>query len=306
MVAQLLAGVRGALGLSVPGLAAQLQTSAGVIQALELGRLESLPPWPETRRLVDAWLALAGLDPRPALAGLDQAYETVGGAMPVSLRATAAIAAPEPSSSPKSGLGKLAGGVVGRGQQRQRDVAEVRTNSTGRHSLERIPIQRNRISALGFWFGRIFCDEPASTSSENALGPAKQSAHVMAAQERRTGGITAPIDGAETRRTGGVLRRLMSVRKPLFSLSVGLPPAWPARTLALILILAVLGTTASQTQVIAGAVAKLPVPAERAFRSLTDFFAMRFAPVRDGHRWIDVSDPRSRRGDKLRIGQHSD
>jgi len=28
---------------------------------------------------------------------------------------------------------------------------------------------RHWISAPAFWFGRIFCDEPASTSSENAV-----------------------------------------------------------------------------------------------------------------------------------------
>ena len=35
--------------------------------------------------------------------------------------------------------------------------------------LERIPIRLNRIGALAFWFGRIFCGEPAFTSSENPL-----------------------------------------------------------------------------------------------------------------------------------------
>ena len=34
--------------------------------------------------------------------------------------------------------------------------------------LERFSIRWNRISAPAFWFGRIFCAEPVSTSSENA------------------------------------------------------------------------------------------------------------------------------------------
>jgi len=31
------------------------------------------------------------------------------------------------------------------------------------------PASTSSENALAFWFGRIFCDEPASTSSENAL-----------------------------------------------------------------------------------------------------------------------------------------
>lgn len=84
-------------------------------------------------------------------------------------------------------------------------------------------------------------------------------------------------------------------------------PAGRAARLALAVgVLVALGTASTQTAVVAAAVASLPAPAERAVRSLTDYFAVTFAPLRQGHRWIDVADPRSRRGDKLRIGRHSD
>jgi len=36
-------------------------------------------------------------------------------------------------------------------------------------ALEHFSIRWNRIGALALWFGRIFFDEPVSTSSENAL-----------------------------------------------------------------------------------------------------------------------------------------
>lgn len=92
----------------------------------------------------------------------------------------------------------------------------------------------------------------------------------------------------------------------LIKLSVGLPPSRAGRWAALVVVIGVLATTAAQTKVFAAAFSKLPAPAERAVRSISDFFAVRFAPVREGHRWIEVDDPRSRRGDKLRIGRHSD
>lgn len=42
-------------------------------------------------------------------------------------------------------------------------------------------------------------------------------------------------------------------------------------------------------------------PVHRVASDVGDFFRVHFAPVREGHRWIEVRDPRSRRGDKLRI-----
>jgi hypothetical protein len=62
----------------------------------------------------------------------------------------------------------------------------------------------------------------------------------------------------------------------------------------------------TQTPGVASAFAALPAPASRAFRSISDFLAIQFAPVRAGHRWIEVADPRSRRHDKLRIKRQSD
>ena len=37
--------------------------------------------------------------------------------------------------------------------------------------LERIPIRLNRIGALAFWFGRIFCDEEAQAKSLGTMLP---------------------------------------------------------------------------------------------------------------------------------------
>jgi hypothetical protein len=50
---------------------------------------------------------------------------------------------------------------------------------------------------------------------------------------------------------------------------------------------------------IRGAISELPAPAARLVRPLVDFVAVRFAPVHDGLRWITVSDPRSRKADRL-------
>ena len=62
----------------------------------------------------------------------------------------------------------------------------------------------------------------------------------------------------------------------------------------------------TQTSVLEAAVAQLPPPVKRIVRGAQNYVIVQFAPVRDGLRWIDVPDPRSRRSDKLRTKAQSD
>jgi transcriptional regulator with XRE-family HTH domain len=62
----------------------------------------------------------------------------------------------------------------------------------------------------------------------------------------------------------------------------------------------------TQTSVLEAAVARLPPPVKRLVRGAQNYVIVQLAPVRDGLRWIDVPDPRSRRGDKLPTPASSD
>ena len=66
-IARLFSDLRNYLGLPIPQIAQHIATHPGVIAALEAGRIDLLPPWSETARIVSAYVALARLDPRPAL-----------------------------------------------------------------------------------------------------------------------------------------------------------------------------------------------------------------------------------------------
>lgn len=66
---------------------------------------------------------------------------------------------------------------------------------------------------------------------------------------------------------------------------------------------AVATKTSLASSVITAAAAPLPAPVTRAFGKVADFVRMQLAPVRDGLRWIEVEDPRSRRGDKLQTAR---
>jgi hypothetical protein len=62
----------------------------------------------------------------------------------------------------------------------------------------------------------------------------------------------------------------------------------------------------TQSAVLEAAVSQLPPSMKRLVRGAQDYVTVRLAPVRDGLRWIDVSDPRTRRGDKLQSTAQSD
>ncbi len=209
-VMRLLRGIRVAQGLTETQIAARAGTTPRIIAALEKGDFARLPDWIETRRIVDRWVAGAGLDPRPALASLAIALEALG-----------PVREPSPAGKAKSFSG---------------------------------------IRGVSF---------------------RKQNAPATEASETKS-------------------------KVPSFRFRLGLPPSRVTRWATVAVIAIAIGTTVTQTTVVAGANSKLPAPAERAVRNISDFIAVRFAPNHEGHRWIDVEDPRSRRGDKLRIGRHSD
>lgn len=55
----------------------------------------------------------------------------------------------------------------------------------------------------------------------------------------------------------------------------------------------------TQTAVLEAAANKLPSPMARMIKGAREYVMAQMAPIRDGLRWIDVDNPRERRGDKL-------
>lgn len=67
LIARFFLDLRRTLRLTLPQAAYYLQVRTEVIEALETGQVEDLPPWPETARLVMTYAAVAGVDGRPVL-----------------------------------------------------------------------------------------------------------------------------------------------------------------------------------------------------------------------------------------------
>jgi transcriptional regulator with XRE-family HTH domain len=181
--------LRQAFHLSQAQAAQRIATRIDIIAALEAGQVRALPPWPETCRIVRAYTALAGLDPRPALLSLE-------------ILLASDVRAPAPRPRPRKRV--LAAAAAG--------LREV-------------------------WEGHF--------------GQAARALFV----------ITVPV--------------------------------------ALILLV-------TQTSVLEAAVAKLPPSVARIVRGAQNYVIVQLAPVRDGLRWIDVPDPRTRRSDKLQTAAQTE
>src|SRR5690606_17786830 len=96
--AQLFRGLRTILKLTLEEAAGQLSTEAHVIEALETGRIEALPHWPETQRLVSSYTGLAGCDPAPVLAILKEEIEHRNEALRAALTEAHHRTAPSPAA----------------------------------------------------------------------------------------------------------------------------------------------------------------------------------------------------------------
>lgn len=272
---QLLVGVRRSLGLSLDELAGRLGILPMLAAAFEQGRLESLPPWPQTADIVQRWIGLAGIDPAPALSEFRNA-----------------MASARPSRTDRDiadGLVALAARSRGAGgpvdPAPTREAARIARDDT-----------EARIAAVARVLGRQA--QPAPSAQAAPMTPS-QTAH------------EPPVDGSSTSssrlahwrdrwRRGWPKAGSGADALPAAESTRGGGRPWRLAASAALLLF-MLGGAAFNTSVRAAAVSALPEPAGRAVRSFSDFLAEYFAPVREGHRWIDVADPRSRRGDKLRV-----
>lgn len=198
-IARFFADLRRVIGASPFEAAARLRTHAGVVAALERAEIESLPPWPETQRVVLGFTAWAGIDGRPVLNALGILFHEA--------------------------------------EQRRRVAVQV---AALRPAIA--------ASAVRLRQAKIAIAEGAKRLPREALNQARE----------------RPV------------RTFYAVSLPLGMLVLAL-----------------------NTGLVHQALAHIPRPIVRAAVAVKDSLAVHFAPVREGLRWIEVENPRSRRSDKL-------
>jgi hypothetical protein len=201
LIARFFTDLRRALRLTLPQAAQYMRVHPEIIEALETGQVEYLPPWPQTAQIIMDYTSVAGIDGRPVLTA-------VGGLI---------IALQQP--------------------------------------LEPAPVERH--------------DNYAA-----------QTRHVTQAGGHFVRAGSAIANGARRLPKDAIHQIRERPQRALYALSLPL--------------FILLFFHASIFDGIAR-------PFSAAVNSASAYFQEHFAPVRDGFRWIEVSDPRSRRGDKLRI-----
>jgi Helix-turn-helix domain len=198
-IAKLFFDLRLAMRMSPQEVAHHIRTTPAIIEALERGQFEVMPPWPDAARIVMAYAAIAGIDGRSLVAALAEG-----------LRTQAAVRPQSPTMVPP-------------------------------HS----PVKRLRHAG------------------------------------------TVLANGAK-RLPAGAMKQVRERPERAFY-AVSLP-------LAIVVLL--LNTSALQA-----AFDHVPRPVSRMAQTVRQYFQVQFAPVREGLRWIEIDDPRRRRGDKLPIHQ---
>lgn len=252
--AQLFAGLRKVLNLSLDAAADLLATEPNVIIALETGQIEALPPWPETQRLVSAYTGLAGCDPGPVLSILRAELDTRRN--DGSRTTGAPITEFSDNSAPPA---FLAGGPTPKTSEVPDDVQPAGPRWRKGRGGRPVPIGNALVDQEG--------QRPRLQYSLSATGLGRGVVRGLATLVVNRGARIA-------------LLSLLLVAGIIFGLC--------------------------QPTFVSILSSRLPDPMSRGLRSVHDYLLVRFAPEREGLRWIEVDDPRARRTDKLHNARQTD
>jgi hypothetical protein len=184
-IAKLFAELRRYLGLPVAQVAHQIGTHPNVIAALEAGRIDLLPGWSETARVVVAYIAIARLDPRPALERLSVLMGVARTAPPIAPRSAPYASPPDEAATPVARiLGRFA-------QAAARAKAEASEPGLVAEWVEHLKETANGLQA-SLWRARAPVRWViAAALALIVIGSAAPSAVLQAS----VGGISQPISG---------------------------------------------------------------------------------------------------------------
>ncbi len=229
LIARFFIDLRQALRLTVPQAAHYLQVRPEVVEALETGQVEYLPPWPETAAIIMTYTSMAGVNGRPVISAIGTllTHLSVAAAPPVQLP----VQRPMPQQWPVA----------------PRHVEQARRGRTSEPDVAQ--------SGLAM-------------SSRNLL----RAGSAIASGARRL-----PQEALNQ-----VRRR---PQRALYALSL------PLGLLVITMHSSILATVSK--------------PFEMTVQLVSTYIQEHYGPVRDGMRYIEVDDPRTRRADKLQIGSGS-
>jgi hypothetical protein len=256
--------LRQALRLTVPQAARYLTVRPEVVEALETGQVEYLPAWPETSAIIMTYTSMAGVNGRPVLNAIGTLF-----------RQLAVPAAPQAAPMPHAEAFPLGGSV-----QRHRATGYT-NNAVAQQNYATTPqyqVPQRRIGPGNPVNARVARIEPGRAGNEPDV--ARFGLAVSSRNLLRAGSAIA--NGARRLPQEALDQVRRRPQRALYAVSL------PLGLLMILLHSAVFATISE--------------PFAMVVQWGSTYFQEHYGPVKDGMRYIEVDDPRTRRADKLRIG----
>jgi hypothetical protein len=280
LIARFFIDLRQALQFTVPQAAHYLAVHPQLIEALETGRVEYLPDWEETSGIIMTYTSMAGINGRPVLSALGHLLRH--------LSAAAAPPAVQQAPVQPQAHAPFANRVESYGRQ-QPQPAQYPAPTWGHQAASPAPQPAAQFSTYGQpayghqgYDGSPYAQAPlparARTPEPAALPPPSALA-VSSRNLLRAGSAIA--NGARRLPQVAMTQVRARPQRALYALSL------PLGILIVLMHSSILSSISH--------------PFSRVVGWASGYFQEHFGPVKDGLRYIEVDDPRSRRGDKLRM-----
>jgi hypothetical protein len=258
LIARFFIDLRQALRLTVPQAAYYLSVQPEVVEALETGQVEYLPPWSETSAIIMTYTSMAGVSGRQVLNAIGPLFKQLSvPAAPVAQLPMPAQHAPHPS------------------QYFQNAVSPQSYGAASQYS----PLQGSMPAGRRPFPPRPMPPQPVGVSAREP-DIARTGLAVSSRNLLRAGSAIA--SGARRLPTQALNQVRERPQRALYALSL------PLGLLLILMHSSIFGTISE--------------PFGTAVRWASSYFQEHYGPVRDGMRYIEVDDPRTRRADKLQIG----
>jgi hypothetical protein len=263
LIARFFIDLRQALRLTVPQAAHYLAVRPEVVEALETGQVEYLPEWPETSAIIMTYTSMAGVNGRPVLNAIGPLFQQLSvPAAPHAYPMQHAEAFPRGGSVQRHLATPYANNAVAQQQYATAPLYQVSQRRPGQVN----PVARAaRMEPRGAGIEPDVARFGLAVSSRNLL---------RAGSAIANGARRLPQEALDQ-----VRRR---PQRALYAVSL------PLGILVILLHSAVFATISE--------------PFGMVVQWASTYFQEHYGPMRDGMRYIEVDDPRTRRADKLRIG----
>jgi hypothetical protein len=277
LIARFFIDLRQALQFTVPQAAHYLAVHPQLIEALETGRVEYLPDWEETSGIIMTYTSMAGINGRPVLSALGHLLRHLSAAAappavqqaPVQPQHHVPFANRVESygrQAPHPAPANWAHQAASPAQPYAAQFSSYVQPAYGHQGYDGSPYAQAPLPA------RARTPEPAALPSPSAL--AVSSRNLM-----RAGSAIA--NGARRLPQVAMTQVRARPQRALYALSL------PLGILIVLMHSSILSSISH--------------PFSRVVGWASGYFQEHFGPVKDGLRYIEVDDPRSRRGDKLRM-----